>query len=142
MVKKWRILLQILNLSFQVSSCVKTKRISRKKLVRRIKDWKTIVNKKNFDFVDSSNIIEEHLGSKKFKKLHLNTRVNSVLANNVLKYLRDSYWNDDVLNCGMKYDECKCKLPAKSVNSIYVRSIRDVRKRNFKRIILGHLKVH
>ena len=37
-LKKWRIRLQILNLSFQVSSCVKTKRISRRKLVRQIKD--------------------------------------------------------------------------------------------------------
>ena len=42
----------------------------------------------------------------------------------------------------MKYDECKCKLPSKSVNSISVRSIRDVRKRNVKRIILGHLNVN
>ena len=41
----------------------------------------------------------------------------------------------------MKYDECKCKLPSKSVNSISVRSIRDVRKRNLKRIILGHLNI-
>ena len=41
-VKKWstkrRIHLQILNLAFQVSSCVKTKRISRRKLVRQSKD--------------------------------------------------------------------------------------------------------
>ena len=41
----------------------------------------------------------------------------------------------------MKYDECKCKLPSKSVNSISVRSIRDVRKINLKRIILGHLNI-
>ena len=42
----------------------------------------------------------------------------------------------------MKYDECKSKLPSKSVNSISVRSIRDVRKRNLKRIILGHLNIN
>ena len=41
----------------------------------------------------------------------------------------------------MKYDECKCKLPSKSVNNISVRSIRDVRKINLKRIILGHLNI-
>ena len=67
-------------------------------------NWKTIVNKKNIDFVDNSNIIEEHLGS---KKLHLNKRSNSILAKNILKYLRDSYWNDEILNCGMKLDEGK-----------------------------------
>ena len=43
---------------------------------------------KNIDFVDNSNIIEEHLGS---KKLDLNQRANSVLAKNFLKYLRDFY---------------------------------------------------
>ena len=42
----------------------------------------------------------------------------------------------------MKYDECKFKLPSKSVHSISVRSITDVRKRNLKRIILGHLNVN
>ena len=41
----------------------------------------------------------------------------------------------------MKYDDCKCKPPSKSVNSLSVRSIRDVRKRNLKRIILGHLNI-
>ena len=39
-------------------------------------------------------------------------------------------------------DECKSRLPFKSVNSISVRSIRDVRKRNLKRIILGHLNIN
>ena len=56
--------------------------------------------------------------------------------------MRDSYWNDDILNCGMKYDECKSKLPSISVNSISVRNIRDVCKINLKRIILGHLNIN
>ena len=42
--------------------------------------------------------------------------------------MRHSHWNDDTLICGMKYDECKSKLPSKSVNSVSVGSIRDVRK--------------
>ena len=42
----------------------------------------------------------------------------------------------------MKYDQCKSKLPSKSVNSVSVQSIRDVRKRNLKRIILGHLNIN
>ena len=42
----------------------------------------------------------------------------------------------------MKYDECKSKLPSKSVKSISVGSIRDLRKRNLKRIILGQLSIN
>ena len=42
----------------------------------------------------------------------------------------------------MKYDESKSKLPSKSENSISVRSIRAVRKRNSNRIILGHLNIN
>ena len=42
----------------------------------------------------------------------------------------------------MKYDECKSKLPSNSVTSVSVGSIRDVRKGNLKRIILGHLNVN
>ena len=56
--------------------------------------------------------------------------------------MRDSYWNDYILNCGMKYDEWKSRLPSKSVNSFSVRSIRDVCKRNLKYIILGHLNIN
>ena len=42
----------------------------------------------------------------------------------------------------MKYDECTSKLPSKSVNSVSVGSIRDVGKRNLKRINLGHLNIN
>ena len=107
--------------------------------MRQINDWKTIANKKNIDFVDNNNITEEQIGS---KKLHFNKRGNSILAKNILKYLRDSNWKDDILNCGMKHDECKSKVPSESVNGISVRSIRVVRKKNLKRIILGHLNIN
>ena len=49
---------------------------------------KSYCKQKNIDFVDNSNIIKEHLGS---KKLHLNKRGNSILAKNILKFLRDCY---------------------------------------------------
>ena len=42
----------------------------------------------------------------------------------------------------MKYDERKNKLPSESVNSISVRSIRNVLKRNSQRIILGDLNIN
>ena len=42
----------------------------------------------------------------------------------------------------MKYDKRKNKLPSESVNSISVRSIRNVLKRNSQRIILGDLNIN
>ena len=42
----------------------------------------------------------------------------------------------------MNYDDCKSKLPSKSINSISVKSIRYVRKRNLKCIIFGHLNIN
>ena len=46
---------------------------------------KNYCKKENINFVDNSNIIEEHLGS---KKLHLNKRGKSVLAKNILIFDR------------------------------------------------------
>ena len=43
---------------------------------------------KHLDFIDNRNILEEHLGN---RKLHLNKRGSSVLANNFIKYLRSSF---------------------------------------------------
>ena len=127
------------NLVFSSVILRKDKKDISKKVGETNQRLKNYCKQKNIDFVDNSNIIEEHLGS---KKLHLNKRGNSILAKNILKFLRDSYWNDDILNCGMKYDECKSKLPSISVNSISVRNIRDVRKINLKRIILAHLNIN
>ena len=42
----------------------------------------------------------------------------------------------------MKYDQYKSKLPSTSVNSVSVGSIRDVRKRHLKSIILGLLNIN
>ena len=50
--------------------------------------FKNYCKQKNIYFVNNSNIIEEHLGS---NKLHLYKRGNSVLAKNILKFLRDFY---------------------------------------------------
>ena len=79
-----------LNTKLVFSSVIllKTKKISRRKLVRQIKDFKNYCKQKNNDFVDNSNIIEQHLG---IKKLHLNKRSNSILVRNIFKYLKDSY---------------------------------------------------
>ena len=105
--------------------------------MRQIKDWKTIVNEKILIL-----LILVILYTSGVKKLHLNKRGTSILAKNILKNLRDSYWNNDILNCGKKHDECKPKLLSKSINSISFGSIRDACKRNWKGIILGHLNIN
>ena len=46
------------------------------------------------------------------------------------------------MNRKIKYDERTSKLTSKSVNSISVRSIRDVCKRNLERIVPGQLKIN
>ena len=45
-------------------------------------------NQKNIDFIQNSNIMEEHLG---IKKLDLNKKGNSLLATNFSKYLRSTF---------------------------------------------------
>ena len=49
---------------------------------------KNYCSRKNIDFIQNSNIMEEHLG---IKKLHLNKKGNSLLADNFLKYLRSTF---------------------------------------------------
>ena len=49
---------------------------------------KNYCSQKNTDFIQNSNIMEEHLG---IKKLHLNKKGNPLLANNFLKYLRSTF---------------------------------------------------
>ena len=66
----------------------KDKKDNSKKVGEINQRLKNDCEQKNIDFVENSNTIEEHLGS---KKLHLNQRGNSLLAKNILKYLRDSY---------------------------------------------------
>ena len=46
---------------------------------------KNYCSQKNIDFIQNSNIIEEHLG---IKKLYLNKKGNSLLAN---KYMRSTF---------------------------------------------------
>ena len=53
------------------------------KKVGETNQWlKNDCKQKNIDFVDNSNIMEEHVGS---KKLHLDKRGSTILAKNILK---------------------------------------------------------
>ena len=49
---------------------------------------KNYCSQKNIDFIDNSNLKEEHLGQ---KKLHLNKKGNSILAKKNLKFLRSNF---------------------------------------------------
>ena len=52
--------------------------------------------------------MEEHLG---IKRLNLNKKGNSLLANNFLEYLRSTFWVDIDSNCiEVKVYECDSKL--------------------------------
>ena len=50
--------------------------------------FKKLLNQKNIDLIDNVNLKEEHLGQ---KKLHLNKKRSSILANIVLKFLRSNF---------------------------------------------------
>ena len=45
---------------------------------------KNYCQQKHLDFIDNSNVLEQHLGN---RKIHPNKRANSVLANKFIKYL-------------------------------------------------------
>ena len=67
-------------------------RIDKKDISKTVQDTnsrlKNYCSQKNIDSIQNSNIIEEHLS---IKKLHLNKKGNSLLANNFLKYLRSAF---------------------------------------------------
>ena len=120
MVKKVKNSSSNTNIVFSSVILCKCKKDISKEVGETKQRLKNYSKQKNIHFGDNSNIIEEHLRG---KKLHLDKRGNSILANNILSYVRDSYWIDDILICGMKYDECKSKVPSESLNSMSVRSI-------------------
>ena len=66
----------------------KDKKDQDKKVVEVNSRLKDFWAQKNIYFIDSMNMKEEHLGN---KKLHLNKRENTVLANNLLKYLKSAF---------------------------------------------------
>ena len=103
---------------------------------------KIYCTQKNIDFIQNSNIMEEHLG---VKKLHLNKKGNSLLANNFLKYLRSTFWDDIDSNCfEVNVHECESKLdiPDRLSDVVSERSLKVIRKKNPNRIVLAHLNIN
>ena len=66
----------------------KNKKDLDKKVVEVKNRLKYFCAQTNIDFIDNTNIKEDHLGN---KKLHLNKGGNTVLANNLLKHLRSAF---------------------------------------------------
>ena len=86
--------------------------------------------------------MEEHLG---INKLNLNKKGNSLLANNSLKYLRSTFWDDIESNCfEVNVHECESKLdiPDRLSDVVSERSLKSIRTKNPNRIVLAHLNIN
>ena len=85
--------------------------------------------------------MEEHLG---IKKLHLNKKGNSLLANNFLKYLRSTFWDDIDSNCfEVNVHECESKLDIPDrLSVVFENSLKVIRTKNYNRTVLAHLNIN
>ena len=99
------------------------------------------MNQKNIDLIDNVNLKEEHLGQ---KKLHLNKKGSSILANIVLKFLRSNFWNNCTgSNCSRINDvECISELSEVNTEDVSFKSLKDIRIKNLNRIVLAHLNIN
>ena len=96
-------------------------------------------SQKNIDFIQNSNIIEEHLG---IKKLHLNNKGNSLLAN---KYMRSTFWDDIDSNFfEVNVHECESKIdiPNRLSGVVSERSLKAIRTKNPNGIVLAQLNIN
>ena len=65
---------------------------------------KNYFSQTNVEYIENNNTKEEHLGK---KKLHLNRRGNTILANNLLKFLRSNFRDVEFLNWFLESEEYK-----------------------------------
>ena len=74
--------------------------------VSDVNGWKNYYSQTKLDLIDKQNIAENHLRA----KLHLKTKKGiTIIACNLLKYLRSSFWGLSNCNCHMEtpVDESK-----------------------------------
>ena len=89
-------------------------------------------NQKNINYIDNTNIKENHLG---IKKLHLNKRGNSVFPQNFLRYFLSKYWENVNFNCFTEsWDEYKSKNLSEDSTDWYEENLKDIRKKNLRNI--------
>ena len=75
----------------------------------------------------------------------MNKKGNSLLANNFLKYLRSTFWDDIDSNCfEVNVHECESKLdiPDRLSDVVSERSLKVISKKNPNRIVLAHLNIN
>ena len=75
------------------------------------------------------------------RKLHVNKRGNSLLANNFIKYLRSSFWILDDLSC-VKDSQTVWISTTCFWNKWFYKCFRLIRQENFNRIIIAHLNIN
>ena len=89
--------------------------------------------------------LEEHLGN---RKLYLNKRRNSVLANNFIKYLGSSFWILDDFSCVRDFqtEYGSQQLLSSRINgftnNVSEKTLRLIRQENLNRIIIAHLNIN
>ena len=101
-----------LSLNTKVAFSSIVTRTDKKDISKTVQDTdsqlKNYCSQKNIDFIQDSNIVEVHLC---IKKLHLNKKSNSLLANNFFEYLRSTFWDDiDSNGFEVNVNECESKL--------------------------------
>ena len=87
-IKKVKQILPNTKVAFSSLITRKNKKDLDKKVVEVKNRLKYFCVQTNIDFIDNTNIKEDHLGN---KRLHLNKGGNTVSANNLLKYLRSAF---------------------------------------------------
>ena len=97
-------------------------------------------NQNNLDYINNTNIKEHHQGN---KELHLNKRGNSVLAQNLLRYLRSKYLENGNFNCFMEsYDEYKSKNLSEDSTDSYEENLKDISKKILQNIVIGQVNIN
>ena len=95
---------------------------------------------KNIDYIDNTNIKEDHQGN---KKLHLIKRGNWVLVQNLLKYLRSKYLENVKFNCFTEsYDEYKSENLSEDSTDSYEENLRDISKKILQNIVAGQVNIN
>ena len=97
-------------------------------------------NQKNIDYIDSTSIKEDLQGN---KKLHLNKGGHSVLAKNLLRYLRSKYLENINFNCFTEsYDEYKSRNLSEDSTDSYEENLKDISKKILQNIVIDQVNIN
>ena len=95
---------------------------------------------KNIDYIDNTNIKEDH---QRNKKLHLNKRGNRVLVQNLLRYLQSKYLENVNCNCFTEsYDEYKFENLSEDSTDSYEENLKDTSKKILQNIVVGQVNIN